>query len=220
MNILLNAGNIIMHFDKYLTVITQIYGVWTYLLLFLIIFCETGLVVIPFLPGDSILFATGALAAIGSLNIVMLFVIFYFAAVIGDTVNYHIGQKIDMRIIEREDFKFIKKDNIRKANKFYEKYGPITIVLARFIPIIRTFAPFVAGIGEMKYAKFISYNMIGGGLWVTLGLALGYFFGNIPFIKQHFSTVLIAIVIISIIPAVFSFIREKKNENNNDADVI
>ena len=219
MNIILNVGNTIMHFDKYITVLTQNYGIWTYVLLFLIIFCETGLVVTPFLPGDSILFATGTLASLGSLNIFILFVIFYFAAVIGDTINYHIGKKIDSGIVECGDIKFIKKEDVKKAEEFYDKYGPITIVLARFIPIIRTFAPFVAGVGEMKYAKFIFYNMIGGGLWVTLCLALGYFLGNIPIIKQHFSTVLIAIIIVSVIIPIYSLIRAKKNGNSNETGI-
>jgi membrane-associated protein len=216
MDIILNAGNTIMHFDKYITVLAQNYGIWIYALLFLIIFCETGLVVTPFLPGDSILFATGALAALGSLNIVILFVGFYFAAVIGDTINYHIGKKIDSGIIECDEIKFIKKEDVVKAEEFYDKYGPITIVLARFIPIVRTFAPFVAGVGEMKYAKFIFYNMIGGGLWVTLCLALGYFLGNIPIIKQHFSTVLIVIVLVSVIIPIYSLLRAKKNGNSNE----
>mgnify|MGYP001603146042 CR=1 FL=1 len=210
MSILFSVGNTIMHFDKYITVLTQHYGVWTYVLLFLIIFCETGFVVIPFLPGDSILFVTGTLAAIGLLNIFILFVVIYLAAVIGDTVNYHIGQKIDSKIIGQGDMKFIKKENIKKAEGFYDRYGPITIVLARFIPVIRTFAPFVAGAIKMKYTKFILYNMVGGGLWVTLCLALGYFFGNIAIIQQHFSTVLIAIVIISAIIPIYSVIRAKK----------
>lgn len=211
MSILLNVGNTIMHFDNYVTVLTRNYGVWTYAILFLIIFCETGFVVIPFLPGDSILFATGTLAAVGLLNIFILFVVIYVAAVVGDTVNYHIGQKIESKIIKKED--------VRKAEEFYKKYGPITIVLARFIPIIRTFAPFVAGALEMKYTKFIFYNMLGGGLWVTVCLTLGYFFGNIPIIKQHFSTVLIIFVIISVIIPIYTVARVKKNGSGNDAGV-
>lgn len=211
MSILSNFINVILHLDKYLNVIIQNYGMWTYALLFLLIFCETGLVVTPFLPGDSVLFATGALASIGSLEIFPLFIIFYLAAVIGDTANYHIGQKIGTKILEKEDVKFINKEYLNRAHDFYKKHGSMTIVLGRFIPIIRTFVPFVAGIGEMSYSKFIIYNMLGGFFWVTLFLGGGYFFGNLPFIKEHFSFVLIAIIIISVIPGIAAFIKNKRN---------
>ncbi|OAA92852.1 DedA family protein [Clostridium coskatii] len=212
--------NVILHLDKYLNVMIQNYGIWTYAVIFLIIFCETGLVVTPFLPGDSILFAAGALASTGSLEILILFIAFYLAAVIGDTVNYHIGKKIGTKILEKEDIKYINKEYLNKAHSFYKKHGSMTIVVGRFIPIIRTFVPFVAGIGDMGYSKFITYNMLGGFLWVTLFLGGGYFFGNLPFIKQHFSYVLIAIIIISLIPGVVTFIGEKRNENNNSGDMI
>jgi membrane-associated protein len=178
MSILTNLINGIMHIDKYLSLIVQQYGVLTYIILFLIIFLETGLVVTPFLPGDSMLFAAGALAAMGAMNIFTLLIVVYLAAVLGDTANYHIGKKIGKKILEKEEVRFINKEYLKKAQTFYEKHGSMTIVLARFIPIIRTFAPFVAGIGEMNYSKFIPYNMIGGGLWVTLFLGGGYFFGN------------------------------------------
>ncbi|WP_411678971.1 DedA family protein [Clostridium thailandense] len=212
--------NVILHLDKYLNIIVQDYGMWTYVLIFIIIFCETGLVVTPFLPGDSILFATGALAAIGLLKIIPLFIIFYLAAVIGDTVNYHIGQKIGSKILDKEDVKYINKEYLKKAHSFYEKHGSMTIVVGRFIPIIRTFVPFVAGIGEMSYSKFITYNILGGFMWVVLFLGGGYFFGDLPFIKQHFSYVLIAIIIISIIPGIGTFIKEKRNGGNNEDDAI
>lgn len=212
--------NVIVHLDKYLNVILQNYGMWTYALIFLIVFCETGLVVTPFLPGDSILFATGALASIGSLKIFLLFMVFYLSAVIGDTVNYHIGQKIGSNILDKEDVKYINKEYLKKAHSFYEKHGSMTIVVGRFIPIIRTFVPFVAGIGEMSYSKFIIYNMLGGFLWVALFLGVGYFFGELPFIKQHFSYILIAIIIISIIPGIIAFIKEKRNGGNKVDDVI
>jgi membrane-associated protein len=156
----------IMHIDSYLVLIVQQYGILTYAILFSIIFLETGLVVTPLLPGDSMLFAAGALAAIGSMNLFTLLVVIYLAAVLGDTANYYIGKKIGSKILEKEEVRFINKDYLQKAQKFYEKHGSMTIVLARFIPIIRTFAPFVAGIGKMNYSKFIPYNMIGGGLWV------------------------------------------------------
>lgn len=211
--------NVILHLDKYLNIIIQNYGAWTYALIFIIIFCETGLVVTPFLPGDSIIFATGALASIGMLNVFALFIIYFIAAVAGDTVNYHIGKKIGKDILEKKSTKFINKEYLKKAHHFYEKHGSMTIVLGRFIPIIRTFVPFVAGIGEMRYSEFIIYNMLGGFLWVTLFLGGGYFFGGLPFIKQHFSFVVIAIVIISVIPAIIAFIREKRNGRGNKSDV-
>lgn len=215
MNIIRTLIDVILHLDKYLNVILQNYGVWTYGILFLIIFCETGLVFTPFLPGDSILFATGALASNGSLNIFGLFLIFFIGAVVGDTVNYHIGKKIGNKIFDKEDVKFINKEYLKKAQRFYEKHGSMTIVLGRFIPIIRTFVPFVAGIGKMSYTKFIIYNMLGGFLWVSLMLEGGYFFGGLPVIKQHFSYVVIAIIVISIIPAIVTFIKEKKNGDAN-----
>lgn len=206
--------SMLLHLDKYLNVIVQNYGIWTYGIIFLIIFCETGLVVTPFLPGDSILFAVGALASIGLLKIFPLFVIFYLAAVLGDTVNYHIGHRIGNSIFQKENIKYINKKYLRKAHDFYKKHGSMTIVLGRFIPIIRTFVPFVAGIGEMSYSRFIIYNMVGGFLWVTLFLGGGYFFGGLPLVKQHFSYIVIAIVIISIIPAVVTVIKEKRNKDD------
>ncbi|MEA4827135.1 MAG: DedA family protein [Clostridium sp.] len=210
MDVFGNFINIIMHIDKYLNLIVQQYGILTYVILFAIIFFETGLVVTPFLPGDSVLFAAGAIAAISSLNIFTLLIIIYLAAVLGDTVNYHIGKKIGAKILEKEDIRFINKEYLKKAQDFYEKHGSMTIVIARFIPIIRTFAPFVAGIGEMKYKKFIPYNMIGGALWVSLFLCGGYFFGNLSFIRNNFSYVLIAIIIISLLPGIVVFIKEKR----------
>ncbi|WP_097026752.1 DedA family protein [Clostridium peptidivorans] len=216
MSIIGTLINVILHLDKYLNVIIQNYGMWTYALIFLIIFCETGLVVTPFLPGDSILFATGALASIGSLKIFPLFIVVYLSAVMGDIVNYHIGQKIGTNILEKKDVKYINKEYLKKANSFYEKHGSMTIVVGRFIPVIRTFVPFVAGIGEMSYSKFIAYNMLGGVLWVTLFLGGGYFLGELPFIKQHFSYILIAIIIISIIPGIVAFIKGKRDGGNNE----
>jgi len=215
MNFLVNFINIIMHIDKYLTLIMQQYGILTYLLLFLIIFIETGVVVMPFLPGDSMLFAAGALAGIGSMNIFTLLIVVYLAAVIGDTINYFIGKKIGKKILAKEDIKFINKEYLNKAQMFYEKHGSMTIVIGRFIPIIRTFVPFVAGIGEMNYSKFIPYNMIGGGLWVSLFLGMGYFFGNLSFIQNHFSYMLIAIIIISLLPGVILFIKERRKKGEN-----
>ncbi|WP_238882628.1 DedA family protein [Clostridium sp. YIM B02551] len=218
MSILINLFNGIMHIDKYLNLLVQQYGMLTYLILFLIIFMETGLVVTPFLPGDSMLFAAGAIAAMGAMNIFTLLIVVYIAAVLGDTVNYHIGKKLGNKILEKEEIRFINKEYLNNAQAFYEKHGSMTIVLARFIPIIRTFAPFVAGIGEMNYTKFIPYNMLGGGLWVTLFLGGGYFFGNLPFIQKHFSYVLIAIILISMLPAVITIIKEKRKKGGDDND--
>lgn len=218
MSILINFFSEIMHIDKYLSLLIQQYGMLTYLILFLIVFMETGLVVTPFLPGDSMLFAAGAIAAMGDMNIFNLLIVVYIAAVLGDTVNYHIGKKLGNKILEKEDIRFINKEYLKKAQMFYEKHGATTIVLARFIPIIRTFAPFVAGIGEMNYSKFIPYNIIGGGVWVTLFLGGGYFFGNQPFIKEHFSYVLIAIILISILPAVIAIIKENRKKGGNEND--
>ncbi|MBL4933489.1 VTT domain-containing protein [Clostridium paridis] len=220
MSVLGNFIEVILHIDKFLSQIVNQYGILTYGILFLIIFLETGVVVTPFLPGDSMLFAAGAIAAMGGMNIFILWMIIYLAAVLGDLVNYHIGKKIGHKILEKEDLKFINKAHLIKAQKFYQEHGSMAIVIARFIPIIRTFAPFVAGIGKMNYSKFIPYNMAGGGLWVTLFLGGGFFFGNLPFIKEHFSYVLIAIIIISLIPAVITVIKERKNRDDNENDII
>jgi membrane-associated protein len=203
----------ILHLDESLYGIIQNYGLWTYLLLFLIVFCETGLVVTPFLPGDSLIFAAGALSAMGSLNVVAFFMTFFVAAVVGDTVNYYIGKKIGNTILEKGKNKFVKKEYIIKAHKFYEKHGAMTIVIGRFIPIIRTFVPFVAGMGEMNYSKFIIYNILGALMWVGLFIVGGYLFGNVPIVKDNFSLVLIAIIVISVLPAVIAVVRERKSAN-------
>ncbi|MBW9173795.1 DedA family protein [Clostridium estertheticum] len=220
MDILINFINVIMHIDKYLTLMVQQYGMLTYGVLFLILFIETGLVITPFLPGDSMLFAAGALAGIGSMNIFTLLIISYLAAILGDTANYFIGKKIGKKILAKEKVRFINKDYLIKAQEFYEKHGSMTIVIARFIPIIRTFAPFVAGIGEMNYSKFVPYNIVGGGLWVSLFLGGGYFFGNLSFVKTHFSYMLVAIIIISLLPGVIVFIKEKRKKNEDNEDEV
>ncbi|SEH93391.1 membrane-associated protein [Paenimyroides aquimaris] len=206
----------ILHIDQYLQVFLQDYGVWVYAILFLIIFVETGLVVMPFLPGDSLLFATGMLAAQfpESLNIWLVIMILFIAAVLGDTLNYTIGKEIGMRIVNFKIFgkQPVKMEHIEKTHQFYEKYGSKTIVIARFVPIVRTLAPFVAGIGRMNYATFLTYNFIGGFIWV-FGITLcGYFLGNIPIIKDNFSKVVLLIIFISIIPIIFSVINEKMNK--------
>jgi len=192
-----------LHLDKHLNVVIQTYGVWTYLLLFIVIFCETGLVVTPILPGDSLLFAAGTFAALGSLNIGLLFVLLAAAAIGGDTANYWIGHFVGPNV------PFMNKEYLDRTHRFYEKHGGKTIVLARFIPIIRTFAPFVAGIGRMTYWRFISYNVIGGLAWVALFTFGGYYFGNIPFVKRNFSIVIVAIIFISLLPMVIEFLSQR-----------
>ena len=216
MNTLVHVIEFILHLDKSLSGIVQNYGMLTYVFLFLIVFCETGLVVTPFLPGDSLIFASGALSAMGSLNVFAFLITFFLAAVLGDTANYHIGKLIGNKILDNGKNKFVKKEYIIKAHKFYEKHGSLTIVIGRFIPIIRTFVPFVAGMGEMHYTKFLIYNVIGGFIWVTLFLAVGYCFGNLPFIKNNFSLVLVAIMAISITPAVIAFLKERKSSDKGE----
>jgi len=204
------AIDFILHLDKYIHLLIQDFGIWTYLILFLIIFCETGLVVTPFLPGDSLLFAAGAFAARGALDVAWLFIILSVAAILGDTVNYWIGYYIGPRIFQKENVRFFKKEYLERTHQFYEKYGGETIIIARFVPIIRTFAPFVAGIGKMTYLKFISYNIIGGISWVAIFVFGGYFFGNLSFVKRHFTIIIAAIIIISILPGVIEYIRHKR----------
>ena len=200
----------VLHLDKHLSSLVQNCGLWTYLILFVIIFLETGLVVTPFLPGDSLLFAAGTFAAAKALNALWLFIILSAAAVLGDTVNYWIGHFIGPRVFHQGKSRFFKKEHLDRTHRFYEKYGAETIIIARFVPIIRTFAPFVAGIGRMSYWKFISYNVIGGIGWVALFVFGGYFFGNIPFIKRNFGLVIIAIIIVSTIPAGVEFFRYRR----------
>ena len=201
--------DLFLHLDKHLNVIIQDYGTWTYGILFLIIFLETGLVVTPFLPGDSLIFAAGTFAGLGSLNVVLLFFLLSAAAIIGDTVNYWIGHYIGPRAFSGE-IRFLKKEYLDRTHEFYERHGGKTIILARFIPIIRTFAPFVAGIGAMTYGHFIAYNVIGGVLWVALFTFGGYFFGNLKFVQDNFSLVVLAIIFISVLPGVVEFLKERK----------
>ena len=212
MNLIKNFIDIMLHLDKYLSIIIQNYGMGTYILLFIIIFCETGLVVTPLLPGDSLLFAAGAFASLGSLNIAVLFLVLGIAAVLGDTVNYLIGKTIGSKLYQKENLRFIKKEYLDKTREFYERHGRKTIIIARFIPIIRTFAPFVAGIGEMSYLQFISYNLIGGISWVGIATFMGYFFGNLPVVKDNFTFVIFAIIFISILPGIIGFIKQKANK--------
>ena len=194
--------DIILHLDVYLKTIIETYDLWTYAILFLVIFCETGLIFTPFLPGDSLLFAAGAFAAIGSLNLALVFLIIFVAAVIGDLVNYNVGKHLGPKIFRKEKSLLFNKDYLVHTEKFYEKYGPKTILAARFIPIIRTFAPFVAGLGKMNQLTFVFYNIICALAWCGLFIGGGYFFGNIPLVKEYFNWVIIGIIIISFLPAV------------------
>ena len=209
--------DIILHLDVHLQAVIETYDVWTYALLFVVVFCETGLIFMPFLPGDSLLFAAGAFAALGSLNLSLLFLIIFVAAVLGDFVNYSIGSYIGPKIFKKEKSLFFNKDYLLKTETFYEKHGPKTIIAARFMPIIRTFAPFVAGIGKMNWMKFVFYNIIGALLWCFLFLMAGYWFGNIQLVKDNFTIVIMGIIVISFIPVVKEFVSswlEKRKERN------
>ncbi|MDR0836540.1 MAG: DedA family protein [Tannerella sp.] len=208
-----------LHVDQHLAELVSNYGTFVYAILFLIIFCETGLVVTPFLPGDSLLFVAGALAALPSndLSILLLLFIVGCAAVLGDSVNFEIGKFFGEKLFSNPNSRIFKQSYLEKTHRFYEKHGGKTIILARFVPIVRTFAPFVAGMGKMSYKYFISYNIIGGILWVSIFLFVGYFVGNIPWIQKNISILVIVIIIVSILPAVFEVVREKmKNKINQD----
>jgi membrane-associated protein len=208
--------DLFMHLDQHLSAIIRDYGLWTYLILFVVIFCETGLVVTPFLPGDSLLFAAGAFAAGGALNPLWLFGLLSFAAVAGDTVNYWIGNLVGPKVFHKEEVRFFKKEYLIRTHEFYERHGGKTIIIARFIPIIRTFAPFVAGIGEMTYLHFISYNIIGGIAWIAVFIYGGYFFGNLPMVKRNFTLVIMAIIFISILPGIIEFFRQRRASSKNN----
>ncbi|MDI6752173.1 MAG: DedA family protein [bacterium] len=208
--------DLFLHLDKHLGTAISFFGVWTYAILFLIIFCETGLVVTPLLPGDSLLFAAGTLAAISSLDKWYLFGSLTFAAILGDTVNYWIGNLIGPRVFTSNTSLFFNKKHLIRSHNFYEKYGGKTIIIARFMPIIRTFAPFVAGIAKMTYTKFLLYNIVGGILWVSVCVFSGYYFGNIPFIKRNFTIVIFVIIFISLIPIISEFLRHKYGKRETD----
>jgi len=199
----------VLHLDKHLSPIIQEYGAWTYLLLFLIVFCETGLVVTPFLPGDSLLFAAGAFAASGSLSIWVLIAVLFVAAVLGDTVNYWVGHFLGHRLLNAKR-RLIKPEHLAYTHEFYEKYGGKTIIIARFVPIVRTVAPFVAGLGTMSYGRFMSYNVIGGAAWVLICTLAGYLFGNLPFVQKNFSLVVLMIIVLSLVPAVWEVWRARR----------
>lgn len=207
--------DLILNLDVYLQLVITAFPTLTYLLLFLILFLETGIVITPFLPGDSLLFAAGALAAIGAFNITLLFLIVFIAAVLGDTVNYYLGEFFGPKVFKKESSFFFNKNYLIHAQKYYEKHGKKTIILARFIPVIRTFAPFVAGIGKMPYKTFISYNIIGGFLWCALFVFSGFLFGNIPFVKENFGIFVVAIILTSFIPLIDALIKHARAKKKN-----
>lgn len=202
--------DIFINLDTYLGAIIQNYGAWVYALLFLIIFVETGLVIMPLLPGDSLLFAAGAFASRGDLSLALLFALLTLAAILGDTVNYWIGSIVGPKIFREKNVRFLNKEHLQRTQNFYEKHGGKTIIVARFIPIIRTFAPFVAGIGKMRYGRFLAYNVIGGAVWVFIFSFGGYFFSNIPFVKENFSLVILGIIFVSLLPVIIKITGKKK----------
>jgi membrane-associated protein len=208
MELLKDFIDIFLHLDKHLSDIISTYGTTTYAILFAIIFVETGLIIMPFLPGDSLLFVAGYFAAQGSLNISLLCILLFIAAFIGDTLNYSVGKYAGMKVLNW-NLPFVKQEYFDKTHAFFEKHGPKTIIFARFIPIVRTFAPFVAGAGKMDYKTFITYNIIGGAVWVVLLLFAGYYFGDIPIVKKNFELVIFGIIFISILPPIIEFIRSK-----------
>jgi len=202
-----NLAGIFLHADKYIDIIIQNYGVSTYLILFLIVFLETGLVVTPFLPGDSLIFVAGTFAGKGLMNVVLLFFILALAAILGDTLNYAIGNYFGKKIFL--DKKYIRKDYMKKTEDFYKKYGGKTIIIARFLPIVRTFAPFIAGVGRMDYLRFLAFNVVGGILWVGLFLFSGFYFGRIPFVKENLTLIVFIIIALSLVPPLFEYIKSK-----------
>ncbi len=209
MELLATLIDVLLHLDRHLSEIIQHYGVWTYLILFLIVFCETGLVVTPFLPGDSLLFAVGTFAALGALDVGLVIVLLSVAAVLGDTVNYAIGYRLGPRVFRQEGVRLLNRKHLERTHDFYERYGAKTIVIARFVPVVRTFAPFVAGIGRMRYARFLLYNVAGGIGWIAILVLAGYLFGNIPVVRRNFSLVIFAIIILSILPGIVEVVRQR-----------
>jgi len=209
--------DIFLNLDKHLEAIVSQYGGLTYLVLFLIIFCETGLVVTPFLPGDSLLFAAGAIASLGSLSVWWLLFLLMVAAILGDTVNYWVGHFLGRRLLNARRFKLIRPEHLEYTHEFFEKYGGKTIIIARFVPIVRTLAPFVAGLGSMTYGRFMSYNVIGGVAWVLICTLAGYLFGNLPFVQKNFSLVVLMIILLSLLPAVWEVWQARRRRRPSAA---
>jgi membrane-associated protein len=202
--------DLFLHLDRHLAAIVRDYGLWTYLILFLIVFCETGLVVMPLLPGDSLLFAAGALAAVTALDPGWLVALLSVAAVAGDTLNYWIGHKVGPRVFRGTESRLLNREHLERTHRFYERHGGKTIVIARFMPIIRTFAPFVAGVGSMSYGRFLLYNVAGGVAWIVIFVGGGYLFGNIPVVKRNFTLVIMAIIVLSVLPGVVEYLRHRR----------
>ena len=202
----------ILHIGDHLQELVKNYGNWIYAILFAIVFCETGLVVLPFLPGDSMLFAAGTIAAVGDMNIFVLIGLLIVAAILGDFVNFEIGKHFGQKLFSNPNSKIFKQSYLQKTHDYYERYGGRTIIIARFIPIVRTFAPFVGGMGNMNYAQFARYNIVGAVLWVVSFTTLGYFFGQLPFVKEHFSWIMIAIIVFSVVPMVIETIRHRNDK--------
>ncbi len=210
MELLHKAVDLFLHIDTHLKVILETYGAWTYGLLFLTVFCETGLVVTPFLPGDSLLFAAGAFAAGGAMRLDWLIAGLFAAAVLGDNVNYAAGYLLGPKLAGGGKLRFVKQEHLARTHAFYDKYGGKTLIMARFVPIVRTFAPFVAGVGSMRYPKFLAYSIAGGLAWVLICTLSGYFFGNLPFVQKNFSLVVLGIIFVSILPALIEIVRSRR----------
>ncbi len=210
MELITQLVDLVVHLDQHLTLLLQQYGAWVYVLLFMIVFAETGLVVTPFLPGDSLLFVAGTLAAVGGMDVRLLITLLSLAAIAGDTVNYWFGSYLGPKVFHREDSRLLNRRHLERTHAFYERHGGKTIVIARFVPIIRTFAPFVAGIGRMPYARFLAYNVAGAVLWVVSLTLAGYYFGNLPFVKRNLSLVILGIIILSILPGVIEYLRHRR----------
>ncbi len=202
--------DIVLHLDQHLNVLIQNYGGWVYLILFLIIFCETGLVVTPFLPGDSLLFVVGTLAATGNLDVQLVLALLVTASFLGDNTNYWIGRVVGPKVFAKQESRLLNREYLNKAHAFYEKHGGKAIIFARFLPIIRTFAPFVAGIGRMAYQRFLAFSILGGISWIGFFVLGGYFFGNIPAVKQNLTLVMLAIIVISILPGMIKFLQHRR----------
>ncbi|KNY26276.1 DedA family protein [Pseudobacteroides cellulosolvens] len=209
MDLIMQLIDFVLHIDKHLAEIIKDYGAWTYMILFLIIFCETGLVVTPFLPGDSFLFALGALHT--SLDIKLAYILLVIAAILGNTTNYLIGKFIGTKMLEFKKIRLVKQEHLDRTHAFFDKHGGKAIILSRFFPIIRTFAPFVAGLGKMSFGRYTLYNAVGGVSWITTFILLGYFFGNIPAVKENFTFVIIGIVVVTFLPAAITFIKGRKS---------
>ena len=212
MELLQGLVDLFLHLDRHLAAICHDYGAWTYLILTLVVFAETGLVVTPFLPGDSLIFAAGALAGLGALDPWLIFILLSAAAIAGDTVNYWIGHYLGPRVLKSETSRIFRREYLDRTHAFFERYGGKTIIIARFVPIVRTFAPFVAGVGAMHYGKFITYNVVGGLLWVGICNFAGYYFGSREFVKNNFSLVVLAIIVISVMPAVVEVVRHRREQ--------